>query len=391
MPSCGSCRKLAVQPVALAEAAGEANFHWVRNADAYSGLQPRPYPVAPDTALIPVPCTAVDTLLAGETRRWRFAKLDLQGGELPALRGAVTAIAAHRPVLVFQNARAAAASAYGYDAAAFFGFFAGLGYRVLDLFGRPFGRADWDRPDIPWYSIAVAAGSSAEVMVEDVLGPILQDAAHRATDPGIGDLEPWLAQQPTNVPDHPLAPLPGTWERRRPGADAGAGGDRARRHLGPRRFPRAAARRGAAAIESDLRYPYAALDELPTRSWRSRCCSTSTTRHGPNASAGEVWTFLQTGAANLLRESFRILRPGGSLVLTTPNVTSIESIGHLLRGRHAFNYPPHVREYAPADVVAMAEAAGFSCRRRRPSAPGTRRPISTAWLWPRGCARSAST
>ena len=79
----------------------------------------------------------------------------------------------------------------------------------------------------------------------------------------------------------------------------------------------------------------------------------------PTASAGEVWTFLQSGAANLLRESFRILRPGGSLVLTTPNVTSIESIAHLLRGRHAFNYQPHVREYAPADVVAMAEAAGF--------------------------------
>ncbi|WP_431269568.1 FkbM family methyltransferase [Dankookia sp. P2] len=241
-----SLPQLAVRAVALAAAPGEAGFHWVRNADAYSGLQPRSYPVEPDTALTPVTCTTIDALLAGETRRWRFAKLDLQGGKLPALRGAAAAIAAHRPVLVLQNARAAAAAAYGYDAASFFGFFAGLGYRVLDLFGRSFGRADWDRTDIPWYAIAVPADSSAEVALRSVLGRILAEAAHRATDPGIAELEPWLAQRACQRrPGYSPAPLPRDLEAGRCSADASAGGDRARRRLGPRQLPRPAAWRPA--------------------------------------------------------------------------------------------------------------------------------------------------
>ena len=352
--------QLAVQPVALAAAAGEADFHWVRNADAYSGLQPRSYPVAPDTALVPVRCTTIDALLAGETRRWRFAKLDLQGGELSALRGGATAIAAHRPLLVFQNARAAAAAAYGYKPAAFFGFFAKLGYRVLDLFGRPFGPADWARRDIPWYCIAVAAESSAEILLREALGPILREAAHRATDPGIGDLEPWLAQQPASedLANHRQRYLE-TWKRAAPALMPAQevvelGGASA---LGSFLEQR----RGALlrTIEGDLRHPYPALDESADAVLALEVLQHLNDAHTAESSPGEIWTFLRTGAANLLRESFRILRPGGSLVLTTPNLTSLESIGHLLRRRHAFNYPPHVREYAPADVIAMAEAAGF--------------------------------
>lgn len=352
--------QLAVQPVALAETVGDVDFHWVRNADAYSGLQPRPYPVEPDTALIRVPCTTIDTLLAGESRRWRFAKLDLQGGELPALRGAAAAIAAHRPVLVFQHARATAAAAYGYDATDFFRFFAGIGYRVLDLFGRPFGRADWDRPDIPWYGIAVAAGSSAELLLQEVLGPILRETAHRCTDPGLDDLEPWLAQQPSSeyLETHRRRYLE-TWKRAAPPLMPA----REVVELGPISTIGSflEQRRGTALqrIGGDLRHPYPALDESADAVLALEVLQHLNDGLGPDAGAAATWTFQRSGAANLLRESFRILRPGGSLVLTTPNITSIESIGHLLRRRHAFNYQPHVREYAPADVVAMAEAAGF--------------------------------
>ena len=144
-------------------------------------------------------------------------------------------------------------------------------------------------------------------------------------------------------------------------------------------------------IESDLRYPYAALDESADAILALEVLQHLNDTHGPNASAGDMWTFLQTGAANLLRESFRILRPGGSLVLTTPNLTSLESIGHLLRRRHAFNYPPHVREYAPADVIAMAEAAGFVVQTAETFRAWYPPPTSTARPWPRGCGRSAST
>lgn len=356
--------QMSVHPVALAASAGEADFHWVRNADAYSGLRPRPYPVQPDTALIPVACTTIDDLLAGESRRWRFGKLDLQGGELPALQGAVAAIAAHRPVLVFQNARAVAAAAYGYDSEAFFGFFGGIGYRVLDLFGRPFGRAEWDRAEIPWYGIAVPAGSAAEVRLSEALGPILRETAHRVTDPGVEDLEPWLAQQPAGdyLATHWRRYLE-TWKRAAPALMPAqevvelGGLSTIGRFLSQRRGVE------LRLIESDLRYPCAALDDSADAVLSLEVLEHLSDAHHAHSSIEEIAVFLQSGAARMFQESFRMLRRGGCLVLTTPNVTSISCIGNLLRRRHAFNYPPHVREYAPAEVVALAEAAGFVTER----------------------------
>ena len=112
-------------------------------------------------------------------------------------------------------------------------------------------------------------------------------------------------------------------------------------------------------VDSDLRYPYAVLDESADAVLSLEVLEHLNDAHQPTSSIEEIAVFLQSGAACMFRESFRMLRPGGCLVLTTPNITSLDSIGNLLRRRHAFNYPPHVREYAPADVIALAEAAGF--------------------------------
>ena len=54
---------------ALAERDGTAPFHWVRNADGYSGLRPRAfYPFAPDVQVLTVPTAALDGLLDGAAR-----------------------------------------------------------------------------------------------------------------------------------------------------------------------------------------------------------------------------------------------------------------------------------------------------------------------------------
>ena len=180
---------------------------------------------------------------------------------MAALRGAAGAIAQHRPALVLQNSRTVAAAAYGYTAADFFGFFAGLGYRLLDLFGRPFGPAGLGAaPDLPWYTIATHPGSDAEAMVEAALGPILRDALHRATDSGIGDLDPWLALQPSSeyLTTHsaPATGRPGSG--RRAGADAG--GDEVIELGGISTIGSfLEQRRGVELrlIVSDLRHPYA--------------------------------------------------------------------------------------------------------------------------------------
>jgi hypothetical protein len=73
----------------------------------------------------------------------------------------------------------------------------------------------------------------------------------------------------------------------------------------------------------------------------------------------------------LLGECLRALRPGGTLLLTTPNVVDLRSRWHALRGRspqsHLFgidepfrmNEWVHRREYAPGEVRQLLRATGF--------------------------------
>jgi hypothetical protein len=76
--------------------------------------------------------------------------------------------------------------------------------------------------------------------------------------------------------------------------------------------------------------------------------------------------------AFFLGELLRVLRPGGSLVLSTPNLVDVRNRLRMLAGRspqqHLFgigtvfrmNEWVHRREYAPAETRAMLEASGFT-------------------------------
>lgn len=176
--------QLRVHALALAESDGEAPFHWVRNGDGYSGLRPREhYPFAPDVQIVSVRTAALDGLL-DDTRPWRFCKLDLEGGEFRAFQGAARALVRHRPVLVFENDRAGSARAHGYGPDEFFGFFDRLGYRLRDLFGRPFERAAWDAPGYPHMYVGLHAATGDHDRLERDLPGILDRAALAAVAPG---------------------------------------------------------------------------------------------------------------------------------------------------------------------------------------------------------------
>ncbi|MBY0329394.1 MAG: FkbM family methyltransferase [Acetobacteraceae bacterium] len=165
---------------ALADRGGTAEFVWVRNSPGYSGLHPRPYPFTPDIERIAVRTVRLDDLLDGATRPWRFAKLDLEGGELRALQGGQAALARWRPVVVFESGREIAASADGYSAEEFFGFFARMDLRLLDLFGRAFGPALWAVRPMPFYLVAVPEGSGEAAMVARHLAETVARVAQAA-------------------------------------------------------------------------------------------------------------------------------------------------------------------------------------------------------------------
>jgi len=88
----------------------------------------------------------------------------------------------------------------------------------------------------------------------------------------------------------------------------------------------------------------------------------------------ELLEHLQTDPMHLMTEIQRILKPGGHLVLTTPNVASLRSIAGILKGFHPMLYPAylhpgkrpassgearHAREYTPREISALLENSGF--------------------------------
>lgn len=83
------------------------------------------------------------------------------------------------------------------------------------------------------------------------------------------------------------------------------------------------------------------LQDLPPAHWR------------------ESSIFHENGARAFAAECARIVRPGGRLVLTTPNATSLFSMIQLLEGKAPMLWRKHVREYTIGEVRAHFEAVGF--------------------------------
>ncbi len=86
----------------------------------------------------------------------------------------------------------------------------------------------------------------------------------------------------------------------------------------------------------------------------------------------ELIEHLASDPMHLMSEINRILRPGGHVVLTTPNLASLRSISALLLGYHPGLFsvylrpsgePPsdfrHHREYTPIEIHLLLEDAGF--------------------------------
>ncbi len=107
----------------------------------------------------------------------------------------------------------------------------------------------------------------------------------------------------------------------------------------------------------------------------------------------ELLEHLYEDPMHLMSELNRVMRPGGWLVLSTPNVCSRRAIAAMLLSYHPglFHHyiipdedgnrdPRHAREYAPRDVQALFEAAGFEMERLETAPYLERRSLEHAWV-----------
>ena len=87
----------------------------------------------------------------------------------------------------------------------------------------------------------------------------------------------------------------------------------------------------------------------------------------------ELLEHLPGDPMHMMSEINRILVPGGSLVLTTPNIASFRAISAILQGYHPGFFPAYIRpaasgeetearhnrEYAPREIIALFRDGGF--------------------------------
>jgi len=128
---------------ALSATSGTAEFNWVKNAPAYSGLKERAYDVKqPEIEKIQVELATLDEI-SKDYPTVSFIKIDVEGAEMNVLKGAREMIAKHRPVIIFEFGLGAS-DYYGTQASEVTAFFRELNYGIHTLKGFLQGTKEMD-------------------------------------------------------------------------------------------------------------------------------------------------------------------------------------------------------------------------------------------------------
>lgn len=151
-----SMPQVSVIEAALSNKAGPTRFHHFTEEPWYSSIAERSFENKKNVETITVSRFILDELADQPVR---FIKLDLESGEFHALQGATELLRRQQPVIAMECGRTDSAKAAGYSKSDYFRFFEELGYRLLDLFGRPFTESDFARPHddkfVPHYLVGI--------------------------------------------------------------------------------------------------------------------------------------------------------------------------------------------------------------------------------------------
>jgi len=118
---------------AIANYAGMSTFKYVRNAPAYSGLKERSYDHDnPEVEDINVDTVRLDDVIS-DNESVDLIKLDLEGGEYHAMKGAVSLIRRCKPIIIFEAGEPSSAY-YGVSPEMIFSFISeNLGYSISTM------------------------------------------------------------------------------------------------------------------------------------------------------------------------------------------------------------------------------------------------------------------
>jgi FkbM family methyltransferase len=162
--------QLAVIEAALTSYSGTTRFHHVKNSDYFSGISQCSYPFTPEIEVLTVPAKRLDEVIS-EREAVAFVKMDLEGGEFDALQGARRILERDRPLVVFEHAGLYRSVYYNYSVFDLEKFWHGLGYRLVDLFGRPVDGMRLEHWPV-WYLVA-SASERSNTLAENLHVPVI--------------------------------------------------------------------------------------------------------------------------------------------------------------------------------------------------------------------------
>jgi FkbM family methyltransferase len=121
-----------ILPYALSDQSGTSQFHYVKNAPAYSGILKRKYDIQqPEVEAIQVDLRKMDEIIPPDTPV-RLIKIDVEGAEMSVLHGGVQTINNWKPLIMFEFG-IGASDIYGTEPDEMYHFFSKMNYGIYTL------------------------------------------------------------------------------------------------------------------------------------------------------------------------------------------------------------------------------------------------------------------
>jgi FkbM family methyltransferase len=176
-------------------------FYFAPGAAGLSGLRRRDILSAHQVERFDVPLTTIDRICAHSTARISFIKIDIEGAEYEALRGASETIRRHQPLIAFEHSLGTPAD-FGYGIDEMLAMWDELGYSVYDFFGNSYDIAQpWSDSMIEDY-LAFPRSFTRRRQIFEVVQRTLLNEGLRYSIPScdVSRISTWTTQQDESSP-----------------------------------------------------------------------------------------------------------------------------------------------------------------------------------------------